>query len=81
MISPPTSNGAVRAPLLPTALEEFNYEPRFPLAILDSPEGMELQKRENRLARDGGVDLITAHELDGQDAFVKIEQWLDEIGI
>lgn len=38
-------------------------------------------KRESRLGLSPGVDKIEVGNLEGQEAFVAIEQWLDELGI
>jgi len=45
-----------------------------------SRQEMELYK-ESRLGRDPGVDKIEVENVEGQEAFVAIEQWLDELGI
>lgn len=42
---------------------------------------METFKRESRLGKDEGVDIITVNDLEGQEAFVKMEQWLDDMGV
>jgi len=92
LISPPVSNAELSSgstgvlsgqPLLPTPLREFDFEPKFPCAILCSQEE-EAQMAKNRLWRDEGVDKFVVRNRDGlagQDGFVKIEQWLDEIGV
>ncbi|KZT07015.1 uncharacterized protein LAESUDRAFT_652041 [Laetiporus sulphureus 93-53] len=91
LISPPSSNAALSSPtpttttspLLPGPLREFDFEPKFPCAILCSEEEIpEMEK--NRLWQDPGVDKLIVRDregMDGQDGFVKIEQWLDEIGV
>lgn len=81
LISPPSSNEAVSQTLLPTPLTEFDYEPKFPLAIMGTSKEMETFKRESRLGKDEGVDIITVNDLEGQEAFVKMEQWLDDMGV
>ena len=90
LISPPVSNDNLRSTseaqghtLLPTALPEFNFEPKFPCAILcTQQESSELSN--GRLWEDDNVDkLVTRdeHTIDGQEGFVKVEQWLDEVGV
>ncbi|KAJ3936374.1 MAG: hypothetical protein NXY57DRAFT_886089 [Lentinula lateritia] len=83
LISPPTSNHSLLSTsLLSHALPEFDFEPKFPITIVDTPQGMaNLQVAGNRLAKDDRVDRIVVNDVEGQDAFVKIEQWMDEIGI
>ncbi|KAF5382900.1 hypothetical protein D9757_006391 [Collybiopsis confluens] len=81
LVSPPASNSALPASMLSRALPEFNFEPNFPIAIVDTPQGMANLRAENRLAQDNRVDTIQVNDVEGQDAFVKIEQWMDEIGI
>lgn len=35
----------------------------------------------SRLGRDESVELVGLDDLEGPDAFLRIEQWLDELGI
>ncbi|KAJ7130050.1 hypothetical protein C8R43DRAFT_1090003 [Mycena crocata] len=77
----PSSNADVAEPLLPTRLEEFNFEAKFPIALLTTPHQMERLRKTNRLAQDPEVELITTQDLASQDAFLKIEGWLDDLGI
>ncbi|KAK7058818.1 hypothetical protein VNI00_001442 [Paramarasmius palmivorus] len=79
LISPPPSNDDVD--ILSTPLPEFNFEPKFPIAVFATPQEMEALKVKNRLVRDGGVDVFTVGDTEGQETFVKIEEWLDEIGV
>lgn len=46
-----------------------------------SREEMDVLKRESRLCGELAVDKIEVEDKDGQEAFVAIEQWLDELGI
>lgn len=80
LISPPPSNSASKA-FLPTPLQEFDFEPKFPIAIMASQQEMSVFKKGSRLGRDLGVDRIEIENAEGQKAFVAIEQWLDELGI
>ncbi|KAJ7102235.1 hypothetical protein B0H15DRAFT_736225, partial [Mycena belliarum] len=77
---PPTNSDVPKA-LLPTPLEEFNFEPKFPIALLATALQMERLRRTNRLAQDPMVDLVTTEDLESQDALLKIEGWLDDLGI
>lgn len=112
LISPPESNesittGSSSSSLLPDALDEFKYEPLFPLAVVGTPlqlanlrahhrlftaapkEDAQAPKR-NRLfgaltGRGGrgrwSVDALEVDKVDGQQAFVAIERWLDSVGV
>ncbi|KAG2117763.1 uncharacterized protein F5147DRAFT_668573 [Suillus discolor] len=75
MISPPLSN----ASLFPS--REFDYELKFPVAVMAHPAEMDQLRKYSRLGQNESVDLIEHDNLEGQDAFMKIEQWLDELGI
>ncbi|KAJ7042554.1 hypothetical protein C8F04DRAFT_1390526 [Mycena alexandri] len=77
----PSTNADVPKSLLPTPLAEFNFEPKFPIALLTSPREMERLSKTNRLAQDPQVELLTTEDLESQDAFLKIEDWLDDLGI
>lgn len=96
LISPPPTNTSLQArsdPLdlenapLPTPLKEFDYEPKFPLAVVGTQDEIESFRKESRLGRAvgrrGSVDLLEVRDgdVEGQEAMVKIEQWLDEIGV
>jgi len=85
LISPPTSNASVssdaEAAFDLKSLKEFDFEPRFPIVIIESRDKQDAQDKENRLVRDEGVEMIVVADVDSQDALVKIEQWLDENGI
>lgn len=96
LISPPPTNASLQPrsdsldpenARLPTPLNEFDYEPRFPLAVVGTQDEIETFRKESRLGRAvgrrGSVDLIEVRDgnVEGQEAMVKIEQWLDEIGV
>lgn len=82
LIAPPTSTSSPSARrILPTPLSEYDYEPRFPLLVLDTPSGMEQQVSENRLIRDDGVDHIAQDDLEGPDAQIAMEKWMDSVGV
>jgi hypothetical protein len=81
LISPPAFNNSLPESHLFNAVPEFNFEPTFPIAIVDTPQGMANLQTQNRLAKDSRVDKIVVNDVEGQDAFVKMEQWMDEIGI
>lgn len=46
-----------------------------------TPKEMDVFKKESRLGDDGGVDKIEVQDKEGQQAFVAIDRWLDELGI
>jgi len=81
LISPPPCNTMVPRNLLPTPLPEFDFEPKFPICVVATGEDMQILQRHNRLVKDQAADVIVVKNVDGQEAFTKIEQWLDEIGI
>ncbi|KAG2146584.1 uncharacterized protein EDB93DRAFT_1069408, partial [Suillus bovinus] len=81
MISPPLSNASLFPSVLPSPLEEFDYELKFPVAVMARPAEMNQLRKYSRLGQNELVDLIERVDLEGQDAFMKIEQWLDELGI
>lgn len=84
LISPPPSNTAVSQALLPTPLPEFNFEAKFPCAIMYTEQEAERLACEHRLWEDPGADKISVKSeqaLVGQEGIVKIEQWLDDLGI
>jgi len=78
------SNADVTPALLSSPLREFDFEPKFPCAIICTEgEAKELADR-NRLWRDSAVDkfvLRDAQAVDGQEGFNHIQNWLDEIGV
>jgi len=78
--SPSTSSDESQE-ILPTQLQEFDYEPRFPLLVIDIPAREKMQKDENRLLQDGGADFEVVEDLEGQDALMKMEKWMDEVGV
>jgi hypothetical protein len=81
LISPPASNSSVNKALLPTDLTEFNFEPKFPIAIAAAPEEEEILRLHHRLGKDPRVDIIPVPEVDEQLLGDKIEIWLDELGM
>ncbi|KII94331.1 hypothetical protein PLICRDRAFT_100150 [Plicaturopsis crispa FD-325 SS-3] len=84
LISPPASNkAAAERGLFPgdAPLREFDFEPKFPIAIMATPREMKMLRSEHRLGQDPGVDKIVVQATDGQEAFTKMELWLDELGI
>ncbi|KAA1479099.1 hypothetical protein DENSPDRAFT_788780 [Dentipellis sp. KUC8613] len=81
LISPPPANTAVDSALLPTPLDEFDYEPRFPVALVDVREQLKMLAETSRLGRDEGVDKLAVGTLSVQDIYAKIALWLDDIGV
>ncbi|EJU05277.1 hypothetical protein DACRYDRAFT_103770 [Dacryopinax primogenitus] len=66
---------------------EFTYEPRFPILVVDTPPAAEKQRKENRIVRDWGVELLELEGLDGGDGdgvgkvVTEVERWMDGVGI
>lgn len=84
LISPPASNDELlQGSKLSTRLKEFDFEPAFPIAILGTQDEIRHLKQANRLCQKkyATVDVIQLSDLDGQEAFVKLDSWLDELGI
>ncbi|KAG1757410.1 hypothetical protein EDB19DRAFT_1657328 [Suillus lakei] len=81
LISPPLSNASLFPSVLPTPLGEFDYELKFPVAVMARPVEIVQLRKYSRLGQDEFVDLIELDNVEGRDAFLKIEQWLDELGI
>jgi len=82
LISPPVSNAELSdAKVLPTPLEEFNYEPKFPIAVVATPEHADRLRESNRICQNGNVDIITVKDLDEQQTLVEVEVWMDKLGI
>ena len=86
LISPPPSNSALAASdrsLLPTTLPDFDFEPRFPLAVMATEKERPALEKDSRLWKDPDVDKLVVEDeaaLTGQEGLVKVEQWLDELG-
>lgn len=84
LISPPSSNVTAPPSLLPTPLPEFDFEARFPCAVMCTEAETAQLAKGNRLWQDPAVDKIVVQDeaaIVGQDGVVKIEQWLDDLGI
>ncbi|KAF5377560.1 hypothetical protein D9615_005263 [Tricholomella constricta] len=81
LISPPLSNASVPKSQLPTDLPEFNFEPKFPIGIVATAKELELFRANHRLGDDPVVDTISVPNVEGSEALVAIDKWLDELGI
>ncbi|EMD32277.1 hypothetical protein CERSUDRAFT_58818 [Gelatoporia subvermispora B] len=85
LISPPASNAdATSRSLLPAPLPEFNFEPKFPCAILCTEDEAATLADKNRLWQDTSVDKFVVRDekaVNGQDGFNHIQTWLDDIGV
>ncbi|TFK52772.1 hypothetical protein OE88DRAFT_1711671 [Heliocybe sulcata] len=81
MINPPANNDSVPEMLLPTPLEEFNYEPKFPIAVLGRKAELDAWRKGSRLGQDDRVDIFEVGDTEGQDALYRMEVWMDEIGV
>ncbi|CAK5265284.1 unnamed protein product [Mycena citricolor] len=78
----PANNAQVSPKLLPTEFPEFNFEPKFPIALLTSKMHLEhLNQNSNRLSQDPNVSLLECEDLESSDAVSKMELWMDELGI
>ncbi|KDR85152.1 hypothetical protein GALMADRAFT_233808 [Galerina marginata CBS 339.88] len=81
LISPPISNAALKGTQLPTDLDEFNYEPRFPIVVIGTPEEITRLREGNRICQSENVEVISVKDLNEQQTLMKIDQWLDKLGI
>ncbi|KAF8973720.1 hypothetical protein BDZ97DRAFT_1912188 [Flammula alnicola] len=81
LISPPVSNAELSIDKLPTPLEEFNYEPNFPIAVIATPHEVERLRESNRICQSDSVDVIRVVDINLQQTLIEIEQWLDRLGI
>ncbi|KXN89877.1 hypothetical protein AN958_04881 [Leucoagaricus sp. SymC.cos] len=88
MLSPPTGNAELESlrsrddlSMLPTRLVEFDFEPYFPIAIMATLKHMDALKKSNRLVQVQQVDKILVDDLEGQQTFDHIQNWLDKLGI
>ena len=81
LISPPASNEDLDTAKLPTPLVEFNYEPKFPIAVIATPRHAQRLRESNRICQSGDVDIITVQDLDDGQVFVEVKNWLDKLGI
>ncbi|KIK04234.1 hypothetical protein K443DRAFT_676002 [Laccaria amethystina LaAM-08-1] len=83
LISPPASNDELLGSKLSTRLKEFDFEPAFPIAIMGTKDEIRHLKQANRLCQKdyATVDVMQLSDLDSQEAFVKLDSWLDELGI
>jgi hypothetical protein len=77
LISPPASFSDVDAGILPTTIDEFNFEPRFPIGIFTNGLRAQYLLKRNRLAKNPEVELIVVEE----DLFGPIDKWLDDLAI
>jgi hypothetical protein len=48
---------------------------------VDTPSGIKEQAATNRLVRDENVDTISPSNLDGMEALMAIERWMDSAGV
>ncbi|OCH84285.1 hypothetical protein OBBRIDRAFT_815523 [Obba rivulosa] len=84
LISPPASNTDVPDSLLTSPLPEFNFEPKFPCAIMCTEDEAKVLAKSHRLWHKPAVDKFVVRDtkaMDGQDGFNHIQNWLDDIGV
>ena len=82
LISPPVSNKSLEENnMIPTPLDEFNYEPSFPIAIIASPREVEHLRQSNRICQGENVDIMSIDAVNDQQTFSELENWLDKLGI
>ncbi|TFK30598.1 hypothetical protein FA15DRAFT_751618 [Coprinopsis marcescibilis] len=83
LISPPNTNADLERTKLGEPFDEFTYEPKFPIAVIDTKERVTELKAKNRLCKDpsSSVDIITVSKTEGQPLLNALELWLDDMGI
>ncbi|KAF8898571.1 hypothetical protein BD779DRAFT_1484601 [Infundibulicybe gibba] len=81
MISPPISNTSLPETQLPTRLKEFDYEPKFPIAIMATAAEMNVIQNQSRLGKEPDVDKIVVTDIEGRQALQEVENWLDGLGV
>ncbi|KAF9535868.1 hypothetical protein CPB83DRAFT_901530 [Crepidotus variabilis] len=83
LINPPASNKELQTEgKLPNDLEEFTYEPHFPIAVITGSERQANRLREiSRICQSDNVDLIVVEGLKEGKVLNEIELWLDQLGI
>lgn len=75
LVSPPSTITDVPRHVLPTDVDEFDFEPRFPIAIFSPTCQAQVLRQKNRLARSEFVDLLPYNE----DLSSSIGHWLDTL--
>lgn len=81
LISPPASNADVPDHLLPTPLPEFDFEMKFPIALMGTAEEIEKLQQHRDLTKTGYVDTYIVDVIDEDTVLLKAEEWLDELNI
>ncbi|KAF8634009.1 hypothetical protein AX15_001183 [Amanita polypyramis BW_CC] len=81
LVSPPSSTEAVSRTLLSAPLDEFNFEARFPIAVMATHAEMDKLKKFNRLCNDPAIDMIETSEMDDRTLLVNLECWLEDLGV
>ncbi|EAU92875.2 hypothetical protein CC1G_03662 [Coprinopsis cinerea okayama7 len=83
LISPPKDDDDLEKTGFPTPMNEFIYEPKFPIAVMDTPERVAQLKKDHRLCKDPHpfVDIVAVTELEGQPLLQAVDLWLDELGV
>lgn len=81
LISPPISNASVSKALLPSKLPEFNFEAKFPIAVMETERKMRLFRAQHRFGNDPGIDMVLVPDLEDIHVLKAIEEWLDLVGV
>ncbi|KAF8807558.1 hypothetical protein BYT27DRAFT_7165368 [Phlegmacium glaucopus] len=81
LISPLVSNDELFGTMLPTQLKEFNYEPKFPIAVLATLPEVKLLLDSNRICQDDSVNVISVDNLDEKQICFEVDNWLGELGL
>lgn len=81
LISPPSSNTDVPNHLLPTPLPEFDFEMKFPIALIGTAEEIDKLQKHRDLMKTGYVDTYIVDAVNEGTVLFKAEEWLDELNI
>lgn len=82
LISPPVSNQSLEGDLLPNKLPEFDYEPYFPIVVIDTEQSIRELKENNRICQDEDVETLSVSNLQNDSELLSVvEDWLERLGI
>lgn len=81
LIEPPISNSSCIPELLPTPVDEFTFEPKFPIAVISSSDKIKGSRIVHEGEREGWVSVLKVRDLAGSSTLMDIERWMDSIGV
>lgn len=82
LIDPPATTAfCQKVGALPTPLKEFDYEPHFPIAVVNAPIQMRKFQEQSRFGASEDIDWLVVESLENGGMVATVEQWLDEVGV